>query len=166
MVVSGADGFAGGDMLEGLHFQNGYITRNIDKAIARLGESAGIAAVRSFEVPLEVATPAGKGVAVCRLAFIWINNLQYELIQPVSGLIDIYSNALPDDDSIKLHHIGMRVPDWDVFRERVDTKGYPVVFEGGNDALRFLYLDARKLVGHYLEYMWMTPERWHQMGGH
>lgn len=152
-------------MLEGQHYQNGYITRDIEKAIARFRNYAGVENVVSFEVPVEVTTPKGRGTAVSKLAFIWINNLQYELIQPVSGLVDVYSDALPTDDSIKFHHICMRVPEWNDFRARVDRMGYPVVLEGGSDALKFLYLDAREFLGHYLEYVWMTPERWTQLGG-
>jgi Glyoxalase/Bleomycin resistance protein/Dioxygenase superfamily len=152
-------------MLEGQHYQNGYITRDIEKAIARFRNYAGVENVVSFEVPVEVTTPKGRGTAVSKLAFIWINNLQYELIQPVSGLVDVYSEALPADDSIKFHHICMRVPEWNDFRARVDRMGYPVVLEGGSDALKFLYLDARDFLGHYLEYVWMTSERWTQLGG-
>jgi hypothetical protein len=59
----------------------------------------------------------------------------------------------------------MRVDDWQDFRARVARQPYPVAIEGGNDALRFLYLDAREFLGHYLEYVWMTPERWLQVGG-
>jgi hypothetical protein len=59
----------------------------------------------------------------------------------------------------------MRVDNWDDFRARVDEQPYPVVLEGGSDALRFLYLDAREFLGHYLEYTWMTDQRWSQVGG-
>jgi hypothetical protein len=40
------------------------------------------------------------------------------------------------------------------------------VLEGASSdgKLKFVYLDARDLVGHYLEYVWATPERWTQMG--
>lgn len=152
-------------MLEGQHFQNGYITRDIAKAITQFCDRGGVGQVQSFEVPVEVTTPKGHGMATSKLAFIWVNNLQYELIQPVSGLVDIYSEQLPADDSVKFHHICMRVPDWNAFRERVEQQPCPVVLEGGGDQLKFLYLDARDLVGHYLEYVWMTPQRWDQIGG-
>jgi hypothetical protein len=59
----------------------------------------------------------------------------------------------------------MRVDDWDEFRARVDKQPLPVVMERGGDTLRFLYLDARKLLGHYLEYVWMNDATWTQMGG-
>ncbi len=151
-------------MLEGQHYQNGYITRDIGKAIESFRTRGGAENVISFEVPFEVTTPKGRGTAISKLAFIWVNNLQYELIQPVSGLVDIYRNELPDD-GVKLHHICMRIPEWDSFRDRIEQRGYPVVLEGGGDMLKFIYIDARDLVGHYLEYVWMTPERWTAMGG-
>jgi hypothetical protein len=152
-------------MLEGQHFQNGYITRDIEKALTQFRHPGGIDRVQSFEVPVEVTTPKGRGIAVSKLAFIWVNNLQYELIQPVSGLVDVYTEQLPADDGVKFHHICMRISDWDDFRARVTQKGYSVVLEGGSDALKFLYIDGRELVGHYLEYVWMTPERWAAIGG-
>jgi hypothetical protein len=77
----------------------------------------------------------------------------------------LYLDQLPADDSLRFHHVCMRVDDWKGFRARVDRQPYPVAIEGGNDALRFLYLDAREFLGHYLEYVCMTPERWSQVGG-
>lgn len=152
-------------MLEGRHFQNAYITRDIGKAIAALKARGAIEDATSFEVTVEVNTPKGRGLATNKLSFIWIDNLQYELIQPVSGLVDVYSDALPADDSMLFHHICMRVDNWDTFRSNVDKQRYPVVLEGGSEALRYVYLDARDFLGHYLEYVWMTPERWAQIGG-
>ncbi len=150
-------------MIHGKHFQNAYITRDIDKWVERFRTQAGVEDARSFEVSVEFKTPAGVGTN--KLAFIWIDNLQYELIEPVSGAVDIYADDLPDDDSLKFHHICMRVDDWDSFRAEVDRQPYKVVLEGGGDQLRFLYLDARDFLGHYLEYVWMTDERWAQVGG-
>jgi Glyoxalase/Bleomycin resistance protein/Dioxygenase superfamily len=152
-------------MLEGQHYQNAYITRDIEKAIEGIRARSAGAKVMRFEGPVEVTTAKARGTAISKLAFIWINNLQYELIQPVSGLVDIYKDELPEDDSLRFHHICMRVPEWDNFRARVDQEGYRVVLEGGSDMLKYIYIDAREFVGHYLEYVWMTPQRWTAMGG-
>jgi hypothetical protein len=152
-------------MLEGKHYQNAYITRDIEQAAASFRTRAGFGDVRIFEAEIEVTTPAGRGMAKNKLSFIWVNNLQYELIEPIAGLVDIYRDALPKDDSLRFHHICMRVDSWPEFRAKVTQQRYPVVLEGGNDMLRFLYLDARDFLGHYLEYTWMTPERWAQIGG-
>jgi hypothetical protein len=151
-------------MIEGRHYQNAYVTRNIDKAIESFRKRSDVQDVMTIEIEQELWTPRGSGVAREKLAFIWINNLQYELIEPVSGLVHVYADELPDDDSMKFHHICMRVPDWDEFRARVEKAGHPIALEGqSGDALRFLYLDARDYVGHYLEYVWCTEERWAQM---
>jgi len=152
-------------MLEGRHYQNAYITRDIAKAIDLFHTHTDVKDASHFDASVEVTTPTGRGVATMKLSFIWINDLQYELIEPVSGLVDLYRDALPEDDRMLFHHTCMRVDDWDVFRENVNRRGAPVVLEGGDDQLRFLFLDAREFLGHYLEYTWMVPERWTQLGG-
>lgn len=151
-------------MIEGYHYQNAYITRNIDKAIEQFRRRANVTDVMQYEGGTPVWTPQGRGENVSKLAFIWIDNLQYELIQPISGPSDIYTAPLPADDSMKFHHIAMRVDDWDSFRVKVDKQRYPIALEGDTGGLKFLYLDARDMLGHYLEYVWTSPERWAQMG--
>lgn len=152
-------------MIQGKHYQNAYVTRDMEQSLAFFRDQCGAENASSFEVEVDVWTPSGSGKVRNRLAFIWIDNLQYELIQPVSGLVDIYTNAIPNDEHMQFHHICMRVPAWRPFRDRVDDQGYKVVLEGGDENLRYLYLDARDTVGHYLEYTCMTDERWLQLGG-
>jgi hypothetical protein len=152
-------------IIEGKHYQNAYITRNIDKAVTDFQALADVRKLIRYEGTTEVMTPAGRGPQTNKLAFLWVDDLQYEFIEPGPGIVDIYRNELPADDSLKFHHICMRVDDWDEFRARVDKQPLPVVMERGGDTLRFLYLDARKLLGHYLEYVWMNDATWTQMGG-
>lgn len=152
-------------MLEGRHYQNAYVTRNLDAAIDAFGRRGHVRKLIRYDGSVEVATPAGRGLSTTRLAFAWVEDLQYELIEPVAGVVDIYREALAGDDRLSFHHACMRVDDWTDFRRRVDQQDLPVVLEGGSDQLRFVYLDARGLLGHYLEYTWMTDARWTQMGG-
>jgi Glyoxalase/Bleomycin resistance protein/Dioxygenase superfamily len=152
-------------MLEGHHYQNAYVTRDVDKWIATFRERAKVDRVLTYEGSTPVKTAEGDGMQTTKLAFIWVGDLQYELIQPVSGTVRMYSDALPAGDALQFHHICMRIKDWDEFRARIADQPYPVVLEGGGDKLRFLYLDARPFLGHYVEYTWMTDERWAQMGG-
>lgn len=152
-------------MLEGKHFQNAYVTRNIDQAIAEVQACSNIRKLIQTEVTVDVWTPKGQGSISTKLALMWVNDLQYEIIQPIGGDVELYVDALQDDGRPQFHHICMRVNDWDEFRQRIDQQPFPVVLEGGSDALKFIYLDARALLGHYLEYTWMTEERWIQMGG-
>ena len=148
--------------LQGHHFQNAYITRDIEKGLATFAQW-GVEPFLRHEADIEIQTPSGPARLANRIAFLWVDNLQYELIQPVSGYVDFYTNELPADDSMRFHHVCSRVEDWDAFRAGIDESS--LVLEGGHDHLRFCYIDARDTVGHYLEFNWMVPEMWKAIGG-
>ena len=153
-------------MLEGRHYQNAYVTRNIDSAVARFAARADARSVVQFAATTEVQTAVGRRPHSIKLAFIWIGDLQYEFIEPVAEAVPMFSEMLPDDDSLRFHHSCARVPDWEDFRRRVDEQPYPVVIEGASGSdLKFLFLDTRELLGHYLEYTWMTDAWWQRLGG-
>jgi len=152
-------------MLEGHHYQNAYLTRDVDKWVRHFESHTQIDRLLTYEGSVIMETPDGHRAITNKIAFIWIGDLQYELIQPGPDSIPMYEAGLPDDDSLRFHHICMRVPDWNAFRAGVDRQPYPIVAEGGNEALRFIFLDARAFLGHFLEYTCMTDERWTQIGG-
>lgn len=153
-------------MLLAGHFQNAYITRDLDRAMALIRDRFGVGEIKHFESAVEVTTPSGSGTAVMKTAFAWAGNLQYELIEPVSGMVGIYRDALGQDDHVlHFHHVCMRVDDFDRTRADIDEQKLPVVFEGVTSATKFLYVDARDSLGHYLEYVWMPPQVWEAMGG-
>jgi len=149
------------------HYQNAYVTRDLDLAIEFFRTEYGFGGFQRHEVTYELTTPKGRGTATSKLALGWIGNLQYELIQPVSGLVDVFTQDLPDKYPLRFHHVCMRVQnDWAAFRGEVDQQKRPVVAEGGTPGhLMWLYIDARDTMGHYLEYCWASPERWKLMGG-
>ena len=154
-------------MITGRHYQNAYVTRNVDKAVASFKHNADVRALFEIEVPVQLWTPQGEGVGVQKLAFVWVEDLNFELIQPKSGeTLAIYRDALPEDDRLVFHHVCQRVDDWDEFMGRVDKQPFPIVLKGGTPGmLQFAYLDTREWLGHYTEYVWMVPERWAGMGG-
>jgi catechol 2,3-dioxygenase-like lactoylglutathione lyase family enzyme len=154
-------------MMFGSHYQNAYVTRNVDKAVADFRKYADVRTLYEIEVPVQVWTPQGEGVGVQKLAFVWVGDLNLELIEPKSGdVLAIYRDALPDDDRLVFHHVCHRVDDWDEFMVRVDQEPFPIVLKGGTPGmLQFAYLDTRPWLGHYTEYVWMVPERWAAMGG-
>src|SRR6185369_13946700 len=154
-------------MMFGSHYQNAYVTRNVDRAVADFRKYADVRALYEIEVPVQVWTPQGEGVGVQKLAFVWVGDLNLELIEPKSGdVLAIYRDALPDDERLVFHHVCHRVDDWDEFMARVDQQPFPIVLKGGTPGmLQFAYLDTRPWLGHYTEYVWMVPERWAAMGG-
>ena len=88
-------------MLTGHHFQNAYVTRNVDKAVAQFRDQADIRTLSEIEVPVQLWTPQGEGQGVQKLAFVWVDDMQFELIQPISGdVLALYRDALPADDRL------------------------------------------------------------------
>ena len=146
-------------------FQIAYVTRNIDKAMADFRAQADIRTEYYHEAKMSVKTPSGPSEMHVKLAFMWVGDFQYELIEPISGLEDIFACALPQDDSLRFHHTCVRVDDWDKFRHDVEKMPYPIAFEGGNGPNYFLYLDARKSLVHLLEYAYLPKEVWAITGG-
>jgi hypothetical protein len=112
-----------------------------------------------------VTTPAGRGPAENKLAFGWAGGLQYELIQPLSGQVELYTEALRDDGGMRFHHVCMRVRDLDAARAEIERHTLPIVYAGDTGATRFFYADARATLGHYLEYLQMSDEMWARLGG-
>jgi hypothetical protein len=151
-------------MLLGHHFQNAYVCDNLEAGIDQFRGRGLLKEPYVIEVDQPIDTPNGELINSIRLCFIWIGDVQYELIQPVSDPLGVYDNCLSNGGPLRFHHICMRVPDWADFRAAVDKQDLPFVFERdmGVDKLKFLYLDGRKVFGHYLEYVWMTDEAWEQ----
>lgn len=154
-------------MLTGHHYQNAYIVDDIEAAIAEFHTRAEFGEVRPFAIEQELWTPGGVKKVATKLAFIWIGDLQYELIEVLEDETGIYSNYKNNGGLLHFHHVCMRVPEWEPFRAAVAAQDLPVVLERANegDLLKFLYLDGRSFCGHYLEYVWMSDERWAQLGG-
>ncbi|MBW8783961.1 MAG: VOC family protein [Novosphingobium sp.] len=152
-------------MLEGLHYQNAYVCDDIEAGIDLFRGRGLRKDPMIIPVDQEVLTPAGPKRVANKICFIWIDNLQYELIEVIADEVGIYDKCLSNGGPLRFHHICMRVPEWEGFRARVDQQDLPVamernVTEGG---LRFLYLDGRKVFGHFLEYTYMSDAMWDQI---
>lgn len=151
----------------GQHYQNAYITRNLDGAVKSFRDWADPRLIFETEAEVQLWTPHGEGLGRQKLAFVWVEDLNYELIEPVSGdVLRLYTDELPDDDSLQFHHVCHRVDDWDAAMAHIEALPFPVVLRGGTEGmLQFCYIDTRDWLGHYTEYMWAVPERWAQLGG-
>lgn len=149
------------------HYQNAYVTHDLDKAIRLLGERHGLTGFWPIEADFALRTPDGEESARMRVALGWVDRLQIELIQPVSGFVETYSAYLPADEADalpRLHHVAVRRDDLAAMRAEVAGLAAPVVFEGEGPGIQYVLLDARESLGHYLEYVWATPEGWAMVG--
>lgn len=149
------------------HYQNAYVVRDLDEAIRRLGEHHGVEGFAALEADFLLKTPTGERSARMRVALGWAGRLQIELIQPISGDVDIYSAYLPADPgdaTPRLHHVAVRRDDLAAMRAEIAGLKFPVVFEGEGPGIEYVLLDARESLGHYLEYVWATPDGWTMLG--
>lgn len=148
-------------------FQLGYVTRDIDKAIAATGRSLHDARFSTLDVTLALATPEGERSMQLRVATAWDGPVQIELIQPVAGHVAAYASALPldpNDATPQFHHLAVRRDDASSMRAEVERLGLPIAFETGGSGFSVVFVDARSIVGHYLEFVCATPEAWAMIG--
>jgi hypothetical protein len=84
-------------MLEGRIYQNAYVTRNIDQTVAAFTAQADARSAVQFEATSEVLTASGRQSQTIKLAFIWVGDFQYEVIEPVREAVPLFSRgpALP-----------------------------------------------------------------------
>lgn len=98
-----------------------------------------------------------------RLAFAYLGDITVELIEPLSGGISVYTNALPTEGfGVVLHHLGYVVEGtletWESFSTGIPDES--LLFEGAvDDHTRFLYQDTKALTGQHTEYLWWNDDR-------
>lgn len=149
------------------HYQNAYVTHDLKWAMDACSQRYGLENWTTFEVELDVATPAGPNKQATKVACVWDGALQLELIEPVSGYVDPFLPYLPQDKadrSLRLHHISLRRESPAEIAAEIEQLGAPLVCQGGIPDLGFTYLDTRDTLGHYLEYVWATPAGWAMVG--
>lgn len=146
-------------MLDGRYFHKGYVTRDIARAMASLSDLYDMR-FECFEATGAVRTPQGSDSMTVKLALGWHANLEIELIEPLSGYVDIYRELLPEDHMPRFHHSGVLVEDWQRLESDIAARGLPVSVSGDLGEIKFAYVDMRPALGHYVEYMWMSEAMW------
>lgn len=129
------------------YFQDGYITNDIERAMATLKDSMGITNWTVLSNP---------GVMEIRLA--WINGKQIELIETEGEFNPLYDHWIDKggEFAIRHHHFGYYLYDdaeWAQLNRQIDALGRKRLMEAEIDMLKVIYVDAPE-VGHYLEFIY------------
>lgn len=150
-------------------FQNAYVTHDFDAAKAMLDRKFGFEDWVLIDADMRLKTAEGIKEGTCKVGLAWQAGHQIELIQPLTGFVDYYLSFLPEDPgdpTPRFHHSCVRRDDPVAMRAEIEALGIPYSHEGtvenedGETVMVFIYLDARETLGHYLEYIWATPETW------
>jgi hypothetical protein len=146
-------------------FQMSYITRDIDAAMAHAREHMGVEHFDTSDAEVEVLSFGKLRPLKIRAAFANIGRNQFEIIQPVSGAIEIYTDEVDLSKHIlNFHHIAIAVrggiEQWRELLAEVRASGDDFAFlfppePTDDDKVCFAYVDTRKRLGHYTEYLWV-----------
>ncbi|HKX77376.1 MAG TPA: VOC family protein [Novosphingobium sp.] len=152
-------------LISGKHFQNAYVTRDAEAAVERLRATADVRfhVINDFN-DMETWTPEGMTSMSMRLALVWVDDMQYEFVQPLA-YSSLFSPALPEGNGLVHHHTAVRVEDWDSFAEEVKKSPFPIVMKGEIGDCKYMYLDTRDMLGHVMEFAYLPDAMWAQIGG-
>jgi hypothetical protein len=146
-------------------FQMSYITRDLDAAMDHARETLGVGEFSTTDAEVEVLSFGKLQPLKIRAAMANIGRNQLEIIQPVSGAISVYTDEVDLDSHIlNFHHIAIAVRGgferWLELLEEVRASGDEFAFLAPaeptpDDKVCFCYVDTRKRLGHYTEYLWV-----------
>ena len=136
-------------MFNGL-YQLGFVTDDLDAAQERLGRRFGVSRFRVRLDPLRNST-----------AHAYAGDMMIEIIRPGAQSNPVYLENVPTGGSVRLHHLGYRVPDvanWDLLLARIGREGWETPVRGAvmEGHLRFVYVDTLADLGIYQEYVCLT----------
>lgn len=148
-------------------FQMSYVTRDLDAAIAHAKEHLGIESFHTSASEIEVLSHGEKRTLAVRAAMATIGGRQLEIIQPVSGATEIYTDAVDLSAHILgFHHIAIAVrggyEEWQALLAEVEASGDAFAYlfpaeQRPDQGLSFCYVDTRPRIGHYTEFVWVDP---------
>jgi hypothetical protein len=135
--------------------QVGYVCRNLEQGMLTL---AGAGAESSFLI-IDVAQSMGVSDApVRRIGLTYANDINLEILEVAKDCGPFFSEALPVDDGAGFHHLGYLVSDplaWDELKRTIEKAGGAAMEGEIPGALRYIYVDRRGDLGHYIEYIFL-----------
>ncbi len=147
------------------HYQNGYVTRDLDRALPAVSELCGVSDWVMFDpAEIPVHTPDGPRDYRARMALGWSGGLQIELIEPLNDdTRALYRDALaPDahDPVPRFHHVAVRRATPEDLASEVAQLGLPLLMRGEVPGFHFCYVDFRAELGHHVEMAWASDKMW------
>jgi len=140
--------------LTGEFFQLGYVTRNLDRAIALYRERYGVTEWLRFDTASSM--PPGTPGPFMEVALAYNGPVMLELIQPAPSDPGIYGEALRDDGGVNLHHLGYlsEEPRFGTLATDYEAQGFDVPVKLSSPmGLSLIYVDTRSDNGLYSEYV-------------
>lgn len=137
-------------------FQVAWITNDVERAARVFKEEQGVdlAVFRGFSLDVFDGDPL-----VIDVALGYVADVQFEIIEPVSGPTDLYTRHLPASGEyvLKFHHLCNRFDTVDEYENALAAdreRGVAIEVDGSfGESGRFAYADTRDTLGVYQEYV-------------
>jgi hypothetical protein len=138
--------------------QLAYVTEDLATAVDYFEKTLGTVKARttykSSMGGVVVVDGATAQEWVIDVAMVNAGATNFELIQPISGSVELYRAAIRPGVPASFHHVGYRIPDFDEATEIITASGKTWSQYGQlAGALRFGYVDMTAELGHYVEFM-------------
>lgn len=154
------------NLLGSAFHQIAYVTNDFDLALDIFRTRFGVTRfleLRDIRFPL---SNDGKE-ARCHIALARSGGLEIELITPIGGA-DLYSEPVAGPGfRMAFHHVAQRLPDLEgleAVRAQLAGEGHRFPVDSESNGMTYFYADMRDTLGHYIEYVYATPEYWAQVG--
>lgn len=140
-------------------FQIAYVTNDLRRAVSTFQDEQGVNEIAVFDdFTLEV--PGGR-TAVINVGLAYVGDIQLEVIEPVSGEVELYRSWLPEDFAVRHHHFCHRldsIAELEAVQARYENAGYAIPLAASLGETRLFYADTTTLLDHYQEYAWIDRE--------
>lgn len=142
------------------YVQLGLVTNDLEQAMSLVAGMHGLGRFKEMR-DLTIGARAGRTVTA-HFALAFKAGTQFEIIQPLGGDSEFYTECLPESGfALRLHHLGQYYPSPAEYEAaRAAASRWPLVvdhaiFDGG-----FCYYDARGETGLYRE-LYCFPQKTH-----
>ncbi len=140
-------------------FQIAYVTNDLRRAVSVFHSEEGVEQLAIFDdFTLDIE---GGRTAVINVALGYVGETQLEIIEPVSGEVDLYRTWLPEEFALRHHHFCHRldsVEELEALQAKYEQGGYAIPLSASLGETRLFYADTTAVLDHYQEYAWIDSE--------
>jgi len=143
---------------EGVVFQLGYVTWDLDRAVDLFRSRYGI--TEFYWLDNRRRPPLPRSAPPLQSMLAYRGQMMIEILQPEREKPGIYSEALRADGGVSLHHLGYMVEHGRIgpLAAEFEAQGVEVpVLNENPQGISVLYADTRRETGLYSEYVSVCP---------
>lgn len=143
-------------------YQVAYVTNDFQRALAQFAITHRIGSFMQLKEMHYNTGPARE--AICNIGLAYVGATEIEVIEPLSGDVQLYKDYLPSDGkfAVRFHHLSRLFESKAALEQQIAAyrgQGRAIPVDGGSPGMaRYFYADFRPELGHYMEGICFEPE--------